>query len=386
MLEMEHRLVGDIYDAAIQPDGWAAVMENISRMSRAEQGTLLAYDRLNPDYFLFHSQGTTPEQLQYYQDGGFAALDQEFTYRWISTPGVAMANHKCFASMEDFKREGGRLYAEFFARVGVFYQAGALLEKEDFRWSALGLHRSEQNVPFEDDIIASIGRLLPHLRRALQIHRQMRHLNQRTAHLYQLLDLFATGVILLDGDHRVRYANRRAEAVLRDGDALRVTSRHHLMAGNAAQDVELKRAFAAATRASRRENLSSEAGGVVGLRQDGDGMPLLATVTPLSAHAGYQELAHDGIAVALFLNDPRDRQLLSRALLRKTYGLSDREVDLCQKFVGNPSIEGVAGDCGITEGTARTYFKTIYAKTGQHSQAELMRLLMGLTLDFEHLR
>jgi len=33
-----------------------------------------------------------------------------------------------------------------------------------------------------------------------------------------------------------------------------------------------------------------------------------------------------------------------------------------------------------------TFLKSIYEKTGQHSQAALMRRLMGLALDFQHIR
>ena len=41
---------------------------------------------------------------------------------------------------------------------------------------------------------------------------------------------------------------------------------------------------------------------------------------------------------------------------------------------------------GLSTESVRTYLKAIYEKTGQHSQAELIRLLMGLRVDFEHIR
>lgn len=382
---LEHRLVGDIYDAALKNELWSSVIGNLVRLARASKGNLLAYDRLNPNYFLFHSNGVTAEQLQHYQDGGFAALDQEFTCQWVSNVGEVTANHYAFPDINEFKCKAGRLYTEFFSQVGILYQSGAVLEQEEFRWSVLGLHRDEQGGPFEDDVIASISQLVPHLRRALQIHRQIALLNQSNTHLYQLFDRFTVGVFLLDGNGRIRYANRHAEAVLKLDDSLQATSQHQLIAISPAQNNELQRAIIAATSASRRENLSCVAGGVVGLQRPGKS-PLVLTVTPLSEFAGYEELAHDGIVAALFINDPETGHVLARELLRKSYALSERESDVCQAFLNEPSILRVAEHCGISENTTRSYLKNIYEKTGQHSQAELMRLLMGLTVDFEHVR
>lgn len=384
--EQEHQLIGDIYDAALQPANWSSIIRRIAELTAADQATLIAYDRLNPEYFLFHAHGVKPGQLELYQEGGFAALDQEFSYSWVNEPGRIVANHKEFPSIEEFKRRAGALYTDFFAQVGVLYQAGAVLEKAEFRWSALGFHRGEQGRPFEDEILASLQRLVPHLRRSLQIHRQISHLNQTSTRLYRLLDLFSTGVLLLDGSCRVRYANPRAEAVLRAGDTLRVTSGHQIVACRSAQNAEFQRAIDAASRTSRRENLNSESGGVIGLSRNGERAPLMVTVTPLSAVGGYEELAHDGITTALFLSDADAPHLLSRRLLKQLYQFSEREIDVCQAFVNQASLDGVATQCGITVNSVRTYMKSLYDKTGQHSQAELLRLLMGLTLDFEHVR
>lgn len=58
---------------------------------------------------------------------------------------------------------------------------------------------------------------------------------------------------------------------------------------------------------------------------------------------------------------------------------------ICQAFLRQPSLEAVAESCGLSLATVRSYLKSIYEKTGQHSQAELMHLLMSLRLNFEHI-
>lgn len=381
----EHQLIGDIYDAALSPALWPTVIRKIAELVDAERANLLAYNQLDPDYFLFHSHGITPEQLQLYQDGGFAQLDQEFTTQWIGEPGVATTNHRHFPDIEDYKRSAGRLYSEFFSRVGVLYQAGSLLERTDFRWSVLGLHRGEHGQPFDDEAVATLSRLVPHLRRALEIHRQLTVLNRQNQQLYALLDQLGTGVLLLDGDGRIRHANPRAEQLLRSNDSLRVSAHHALHATDSGQNAQLQHIIRQATNASRRENLTSEAGGVLGIARQHQA-PLMLTATPLSSLAGYQELRHDGITSALFLTDPEAGRTVSRRLLKQAWALTERECDLCQAFLNHAGIEEAATACGLSLATARTYLKSIYGKTGQHSQQELMRLLMGMTTDFEHIR
>ncbi|MCC6374187.1 MAG: hypothetical protein IT465_05155, partial [Moraxellaceae bacterium] len=73
-------------------------------------------------------------------------------------------------------------------------------------------------------------------------------------------------------------------------------------------------------------------------------------------------------------------------LLKENYQLSPREVTVCQYFINTPNINSIAEHSGLSIESIRTYLKTIYEKTGQHSQAELIRLLMGLRVDFEHIR
>ena len=89
---------------------------------------------------------------------------------------------------------------------------------------------------------------------------------------------------------------------------------------------------------------------------------------------------------AIFLTDPDQGYHLSDRLLQDHYQLSPREISICQYFINTPNINTTAEHSGLSTESVRTYLKAIYEKTGQHSQAELIRLLMGLRVDFEHIR
>lgn len=389
ILEAESRLIGDIYDATLDPGLWSTVIQRFAEIAQADQANVLAFDRLNPDYFLFHAFGSQPEHRELYQSGGFAPLDMEFAGRWMLAGGglgKAVANHQHEGGIEGYQRAAGRLFTEFFDKVGIYYQCGGLLEMTDFRWSVLGLHRGRQGGAFEDETIATVSRLMPHLRRALQIHRQLIATNQRNARLYRLLDGLTTGVVLVDSGSRIRYANPQAERLLQQHDGLCVGGQHTLRANGAGLNAELQTLLAGAIRVSQREASPSGAGGVLACPDRlGEGM-LMLTVAPLSELAGYEELSSEGIAAALFLTDPQACHRLSQTLLKRAYGLTDRECALCEAFANHPTLESVAAHAGLSLSSVRTYMKEIYAKTGKRSQAELMHLLKGLRLDFEHIR
>lgn len=387
--EAESRLIADIYDATLDPGRWSAVIRALAELTRADKANVLAFDRLNPDYFLFHSHGTSPEDLERYQAGGFATQDMEFAGKWFQKAGglgKAVANHHYDGGLEAYIRDAGPLFSEFFARVGIHFQLGGLLEKTDFRWSVVGLHRGPDGQAFEDDAIATVTRLMPHLRRALQIHRQLAGASQRHARLYRLLDGLTTGVLLLDGGSHIRYANAEAERLLQQHNGLTVGSHHDLRAGAPASQAELQSLLQGAISTSQRTAATAVAGGVMACTDSRSGHLLMLTVVPLSEMAGYEELASDGIAAAIFLTDPRSRHRLCLPLLRSSFGLTERESELCQAFVNHPTLEGVAAACRLSLSSVRTYMKEIYAKTGRRSQSELMHLLMGLRLDFEHIR
>lgn len=387
--EAESCLIGDIYDATLDPGRWPAVVRRFAELTRADKANVLAFDQLNPDYFLFHAHGTTAADLERYRAGGFAALDMEFAGKWLQQYGglgKATANHQYEGGIDAYIRDAGPLFSEFFAKTGIHYQVGGLLERSDFRWSVIGLHRGRDGEPFEEEAIATVTRLMPHLRRALQIHRQLVGASQRNSRLYQLLDGLTAGVLLVDASGRIRYANAQAERLLQQHDGLAVDAHHDLRARLPSRQAELLSLLQGAIRVSQREPSSCGAGGVLACHDScGDGL-LMLTVAPLSEMAGYQELASEGIAAAIFLTDPGGRHRLSRSLLKSSFGLTDREAELCEAFLNSPTLDGIATRCHLSLSSVRTYMKEIYAKTGRRSQAELMHLLMGLRLDFEHIR
>lgn len=87
----------------------------------------------------------------------------------------------------------------------------------------------------------------------------------------------------------------------------------------------------------------------------------------------------------IFVTKTNQPQCLARDYLIQKYKLAKRELEVCDLFVNGLSLEQIAEHMDITYGSIRVYIKNIFSKMGCTSQTELMQLLMGITLEFEHI-
>lgn len=386
--EAESRLIGDIYDAAMDASRWPGVMSTIAEWTRATTANIIAMDALNPSYNLLFPHNIPKECLAEYAACGWNRIDMQILGTALQKHGIGVAHSTAtlYGDFDEMRKEFGDYYY-FLKKWGMTSQAGALLDHGDFRWSAIGIHRSEETGFFDAGTLSFLERIAEHLRRALQIHRQLMAVKDENTRLYAALDVMITGVMLLGGDARVRYANPRAARLLREHGALDVRD-ERLRAAIPSQNDRLNALVHGAINTSQRESqavLPGNHGGAMGLTAAGSDHPIMLTVVPLSSFAAWQDLRNDNIAAAVFVTDPGEGHHLSEHMLRDSYGLTAREAEVCRHFINSPDPEAVAGRSGLSRETVRHYLKSIYEKTGQHTQADLMRLLMGLRIDFEHI-
>lgn len=75
------------------------------------------------------------------------------------------------------------------------------------------------------------------------------------------------------------------------------------------------------------------------------------------------------------LVDMTGPQIRSNDMLRKVYGLSDREMDVLILTLGGSSASVAADKLYVTENTVKTHLKRMYVKLGVHSKDELRSLV-----------
>lgn len=190
-----------------------------------------------------------------------------------------------------------------------------------------------------------------------------------------------TGVILLDASGRVRYTTSQARAMIMTNGKVAVKNGLLLLHDNASQ-LKLHGLVNNAIRIALREPFDHSAGILSVAGQAGAHITL--SVMPLSSLANYSELRSDNIAAAIFISANDTQIALPVEALKQLYNFTPRELQVCQAFVNEADLERVAQSINLQVNSVRSLLKSVYSKTGQKSQAELMRLLMASRLNFRH--
>lgn len=371
-------LIGNIYDAALDPSLWGIVTAQIAAYCGGERVMLATTDTLHPHDNFHFTYRISEEEIATWRKG-LDAEEVELHNKWIAstTPGVAISSDSYFGGPEQYLAKGGA-FVEMLNAIGIRRQLIVSFQRDHFRLSGVGLNNHD---PFPPYAAQHLELIAPHLRRALEIYRHMVGLSLENKGLYELLELMSTGVILLDSNNRVRYTTQPARQMIINNGRLLIRQ-GTLYLPDMSQQLHLQSLITDAINVTLRKP-SSAAGGVIGIKGvAGEGLTL--SIVPLSSLAAYQELQSDKIAVAIFISPIGQHVQLPASALADLYELTVRELQLCQAFVNEADIEKVAIALGLKLSSARSLLKSIYTKTSQNSQAGLMKLLMESRLNFRH--
>lgn len=382
LAEQENNIIGAIYDAALDSQLWPQVLESIVDYTQSKTAIFTVLDQLNPNYDFVYTHNIAKESLAAYQEEQVKVIDMKIhTPLWEKAGIGGVINQNCLPYADMPGSDEYIFYKKCLEPTGVAYITAVLLDAGQYRWGVLGLHRSPLSHAYTQQELDILQRLGKHLRRALQIYRQLCAVQQENRELYQLLDCLKTGVIILNEKACIQHTNIKARQILERSSLLRPDAHNRLKATSAAQaklEILIQSALFKSNLLSQHET-----GGVLGLYEPTKEKSLMLTVVPLSdvvpINADQQQ------CVAIFLTESSERHQLAEQFIKERYGLSNRELQLCTLFLNGLNLEEISAHCGISLQSARTYLKHIFSKTACSSQVELMRLLMSLTIDFEHI-
>jgi DNA-binding CsgD family transcriptional regulator len=117
-------------------------------------------------------------------------------------------------------------------------------------------------------------------------------------------------------------------------------------------------------------------GGSMALAKRGGPRPYAVLVAPVPERAAL--LSVSGPAAVVLLTDPDHAPETPAQLLRRIYGLTRKEAQLALALAGGKTLADAAEGLRIAESTARRHLAAIFARTGIHRQAELVRLILSL--------
>jgi DNA-binding CsgD family transcriptional regulator len=208
--------------------------------------------------------------------------------------------------------------------------------------------------------------LLPHIRNAFLIHRQLGHVQELARSLREALDELSIGVVLLRRDGKVFHANTAAVAAVERTRALSLAGQ--VTCTVPSQMPLLQKLILDAAETGAGSGLRS--GGAMKIH--GFAGDLQVVITPLKFGK-----ALDSASAVMFCSVPGETPRGIAQLLRQLHQLTPAEAAVAACLIDGMSVKEIADARGITTNTLRTQLKSIFQKTGARSQADLMRLLLG---------
>jgi DNA-binding CsgD family transcriptional regulator/PAS domain-containing protein len=362
-------LIGDIYDAVLDPAQRIDVLDKIANFAGGRSGGLLSKHCLSKSENYYCYIGADPESLQAYSES-YPKLDP-------TTDSPAFAMEKVVSATDlvpydEFRR--GRFYREWARPHGWVDIASAVIDKSATSCTFLSVVRDEANGLVDDEMRRRMALVIPHVRRALVIGKTIHQQQVQTACFSDILDGLSAGMILVDANGRIVHANAAGNAIIDAADFFRSVC-GRLVAGDPSINAALRDILVAA-------RAGDSVLGVKGIAlplSAHDGERYVAHVLPLTSGARRVAcMAYNAVA-ALFIRKAALDAFAPPEVIGEMYKLTPTELRVLLAIVNVGGVPEVAAALGVAVTTIKTHLSRLFEKTGVARQADLVKLVAGFS-------
>lgn len=224
--------------------------------------------------------------------------------------------------------------------------------------------------------VAMLRRMGPVLDAAFKLWQRHRRELQNRSGLAGALDAIDFGIILVDRNGAVAFANATARALLAEGRFLR--QRGGMLSANQLRDtMKMQGALAAAIASNNSAADAAETPEAGLLQLNADGHRVVVAAIPAEQPA----TEPGSVAAMLVVHDPDRRSDGLVGPVCKLFGLSTVETRLASHLVAGFSLAEASRLMRIKEQTARGYLKQVFLKANVKRQSDLIRLLLSSLLN-----
>lgn len=363
-------LVAEVYEAALDADAWQSIVERLGGGFGDAKITLWLEDRQRGDGAVLGYSGYDWSFLESY--GAYYARCNPWLKNKQGAAALGLHTTDELCSKRELLRS--EFYADWLVPQAIEGGFGTNVFNDDRRFMFLSILRAGRGGEADAAELRLLERLQPHLRRAIELNRQLVGASLLQEALISSLDALPNGFILLGEAGRIIAMNRQAEDLLARQDGLSLCHGGRLVAARLEETNALQQMIAGALNLRHAKGeVTSESGGAMAVSQR-LGRPLQVLVSPLPWRG---RLSGAGL-VALLIHDPETRAATPADRVRALYGLTAAEARLAVALAEGESLKSYAETGGITLETARSRLKQVMGKMDVHRQAELVRAVVAI--------
>jgi DNA-binding CsgD family transcriptional regulator/PAS domain-containing protein len=349
-----------LFEAAMMPGVWAPALEALVDHLRGEHAVIFAQGAADGQPILAKSARMGEAEFKRF-------LLPETTH-WMAPflarmpGGIAVTSPHGMAD-RDFERT--ELYNEVLRPASGFYSVAVRDELPEMS-ILIAVCRRQCRGNFAAHDAAALQTILPVLSTGVQLQQRLQLAEGRCEALTAMLDRLDDGAILTDQTGRPIFLNARAARIVAEADGLAASP----LAG--ATPIATQRLRAAVAAAAADASIAAQQ---IRLARHSHRPPLLLTVLPVWRLGAFVP----GVGaprVAILIRETDAPIAIDSAALREAFNLTPRECDVATRLAGGLDLDRIAAELRIGRGTVRSHLMKIYEKTGTHSQAALVALVV----------
>jgi DNA-binding CsgD family transcriptional regulator len=362
------RLIGGIYDAALDPERWPFALEDSARFVGGTASALFLKDSVHKAHNTLYTWGYDPDYMRSYIET-FGQLDPfaiaQFFFK-IEQP-ISLAD---IVPHEEFRKS--RFYEEWVRPQHWIDAIAATLEKSATTYAAFSVIRHENDGIVDSEVRRRMKLIVPHVRRAVAVGKVIDMHKIEAAALADTLDGLAAAMFLVDANGRIVHANISGHGLLAEGTILRGTG-GKIAATNPQINQSMHEVFTAAGGG----NLEMGVKGVSAVLGEQAGERWLAHILPLTSGTRRQAGVAYAAVAAVFVRKAALELPHPLETIAATFKLTPAEMRVLMMIVQLGGVPEVAPVLGVSEATVKTHLQRIFAKTDTSRQADLVKLVAG---------
>lgn len=353
-------VVDEIYEAALVPEKWVAVLDRISSEVGSVGGALLATgDRYPPRWAA--SECIAPALRAY--TAGDAWKSNSRPQQVLSSNSGGFSRDVDLWSAEELDRYR---VSDERSQHGLGWQLGSIIPMTSGETVIFTFDRRFEDGPHDLAMRDVADLIRPHLARAGLLAARLGLERART--MVATLAAIELPAAVLTASGRVLAANE----LLQDLDSVFVET---AQGGLAIADTSAQHLFEQAVIENHRAALEVRS---IPVAAKNDRPPIIVHVLPVRGDAHDLLSGADILVVAAPIRV--DRAMPHPHILQGLFDLSPKEAQLALALMAGEPLKNIAVKHGIRFSTARSYLERIFSKTGTHQQSQLVALLKSVRL------
>ena len=351
------QIVDGLYAGTLDDAAWGRALVGIADAVRASGAILLAFNPQTGAVLREENHRFCPDTAEGYRKH-WSSRDCRLEH-CLPLP-VGQPVTETLLQMPGWNRTP--ILNEFLRPADAPHFMPAWLHKAPSKAVTLSLQGTRKRGPFESTDLETFRRVLPHVRRALEIRDRLQNAQVRADSLAECLNGLSFGVLVLDDDGKLLEGNGVADKILRSDDGVSRRPDGTLTLNDPGGSE-----FARWIKSGEPPRSGD---GLFHSRRHG-ALPLSILLTPLPRQ-GTAWISRDPRWLVLIF-DPEQRVEASLETIARDLGVSSSEARVAGLVAAGYSLCEIAKRLRVSEHTVRAQLKAVFRKTGTGTQANLVR-------------